>query len=309
MADNYTTVDQLPNNAEIADSDIIYEKSQTDNLGNGTDYKVTASALKAYVRPELAGENNSGLMGTAAQSFSGKKTFSGGVESTDGTFSGDVQIDGDVHIGGDVVIHGSQKKVEVQTLEVESNFIKLRDGAQTGLGNNELSGLSAEKYDGTNNGILAFGADGIARVGDEGDEQTLATRADNPANGTLGVFNSTTKRFEPIAQGASGSLLESQGANAAPAFVTLPKVSIDHITQIVESVADGGINEIECELTNGDKSMFYVRNGSGRGISFTGTRAQYNAAKMITEGNVGFIPDGSLVVITDEDEIITGEEK
>lgn len=309
MADNYTTVDQLPNNAEIADSDIIYEKSQTDNLGNGTDYKVTASALKAYVRPELAGENNSGLMGTAAQSFSGKKTFSGGVESTDGTFSGDVQIDGDVHIGGDVVIHGSQKKVEVQTLEVESNFIKLRDGAQTGLGNNELSGLSAEKYDGTNNGILAFGADGIARVGDEGDEQTIATRADNPANGTLGVFNSTTKRFEPIPQGASGSLLESQGANAAPAFVTLPKVSIDHITQIVESVADGGINEIECELTNGDKSMFYVRNGSGRGISFIGTRAQESAAKMITEGNVGFIPDGSMVIITDEDDYLTGEDK
>ena len=49
--------------------------------------------------------------------------------------------------------------------------------------------------------------------------------------------------------------------------------------------------------------------GSGSGVSFKGTRAQYNTAKLIPVGEPGHIPSGSLVIITDEDSYITGEDR
>ena len=49
--------------------------------------------------------------------------------------------------------------------------------------------------------------------------------------------------------------------------------------------------------------------GGGVGIAFIGTRAQYNTAKLIPEGQDGFIPAGSKVIITDEDATITGDER
>lgn len=271
MADNYTTVDQLPNNAEIADSDIIYEKSQTDNLGNGTDYKVTASALKAYVRPELAGENNSGLMGTAAQTFSGKKTFKNDVDVDENLKVGknaevmeNLHVDGNFEVDGDFILHGSQTQIDVKTIEVSDNFVTVRDNAATSLGSNEMAGVRIYQPHAAGFTIGVTG-DGVPRVGRGGATSRLAEMAESPANGTLAVFNTTSKKYEPIPQGPKGALLESQGNGIAPAFVTHPKVSIDHITQTVESTADGGVNVIECELTNGNKTEFRVRNGKGAG--------------------------------------------
>jgi hypothetical protein len=49
--------------------------------------------------------------------------------------------------------------------------------------------------------------------------------------------------------------------------------------------------------------------GSGSGVSFKGTRAQYNTAKLIPVGEPGHIPSGSLVIITDEDDYIYGEDR
>ena len=43
--------------------------------------------------------------------------------------------------------------------------------------------------------------------------------------------------------------------------------------------------------------------GGGVGVAFNGTRADYEIAKLITEGNDGFIPSGALVIITDEDKM------
>ena len=49
--------------------------------------------------------------------------------------------------------------------------------------------------------------------------------------------------------------------------------------------------------------------GSGSGVSFKGTRAQYEVAKLIPVGSPGHIPDGSLVIITDESSYIEGEDR
>lgn len=49
--------------------------------------------------------------------------------------------------------------------------------------------------------------------------------------------------------------------------------------------------------------------GGGNGVAFIGTRAQYNAARLIPQGQDGFIPAHSKVIITDEDAYVTGEER
>ena len=48
---------------------------------------------------------------------------------------------------------------------------------------------------------------------------------------------------------------------------------------------------------------------TGGGVAFIGTRAEYEVAKLIPLGQTGHIPSGALVIITDEDSYIEGENR
>lgn len=54
---------------------------------------------------------------------------------------------------------------------------------------------------------------------------------------------------------------------------------------------------------------FFKNRSSAGGLAFVGTRAEYEVAKLIPEGQTGYIPSGTLVCITDEDTYLMGEEK
>lgn len=56
-------------------------------------------------------------------------------------------------------------------------------------------------------------------------------------------------------------------------------------------------------------SDFFKNRSSAGGLAFVGTRAQYETARLIPEGQTGHIPSGTLVCITDEDSYLIGEEK
>lgn len=56
-------------------------------------------------------------------------------------------------------------------------------------------------------------------------------------------------------------------------------------------------------------SNFFKNRSSAGGLAFVGTRAQYETARLIPEGQTGHIPSGTLVCITDEDSYLIGEEK
>ena len=56
-------------------------------------------------------------------------------------------------------------------------------------------------------------------------------------------------------------------------------------------------------------SDFFKDRSSAGGLAFVGTRAQYEQAKLIPEGQTGYIPSGTLVCITDENTYLKGEEK
>ena len=54
---------------------------------------------------------------------------------------------------------------------------------------------------------------------------------------------------------------------------------------------------------------FFKSQQSAGGLAFVGTRAEYEVAKLIPEGQTGHIPSGTLVCITDENNYLMGEEK
>ena len=56
-------------------------------------------------------------------------------------------------------------------------------------------------------------------------------------------------------------------------------------------------------------SYQWKSNVGGGGLSFVGTRAQYEVAKLIPEGQDGYIPPNTLVTITDEKDFLKGDER
>lgn len=56
------------------------------------------------------------------------------------------------------------------------------------------------------------------------------------------------------------------------------------------------------------KNLFKNKTSAG-GLAFVGTRAEYEVAKLIPEGNTGYIASGTLVCITDEDSFIYGDNR
>ena len=124
------------------------------------------------------------VMKTGDQTINGKKTF-----NDETTF-------GNVIINGNIIQNGLNYETHAEKVFTKNDQLILRDGAITGLGENEYTGLIAKLYDGVNDGQLVFDVNGVARVGDVGNTQAIATREDNPINGKVPIWNSITMRFE-----------------------------------------------------------------------------------------------------------------
>lgn len=58
-----------------------------------------------------------------------------------------------------------------------------------------------------------------------------------------------------------------------------------------------------------DFDYVWTSNSNSSGVSFVGTEAEYNVAKLITEGQAGFIPSNSLVILTDKTNKLFGEDR
>ena len=105
-------------------------------------------------------------------------------------------ISGNLTISGTITQQGSTYETHAEKVYSKKDYIYLREGQTGGLANGDYSGFEFVKYDGTNNGRLVVDNQGIARVGDVGSEQPLATREESPTNGGYAKWNSTTYRFE-----------------------------------------------------------------------------------------------------------------
>ena len=108
-------------------------------------------------------------------------------------FSTSQTINGTLTINGNIVQNGESYETHAEQIYTEKDEIITRDGATGGLSKNQLTGIRAKKYDGTNDGQLGFDASGTARVGDENDTQPLLTRdeTENLIDGQVLVWNGT----------------------------------------------------------------------------------------------------------------------
>lgn len=103
--------------------------------------------------------------------------------NTENTFTAAQTFKNNITIEGNIIQKGKAYETHAEKLYTKNDMIYTRDGAGVGdaLADNAYTGIQAVKYDGTNDGQLVFGKDGVARVGDVGHTQPLATRAEKDA--------------------------------------------------------------------------------------------------------------------------------
>ena len=114
------------------------------------------------------------------------------------TFTGSQTIVGNLTIEGNITQNGENYITQAEKVETEDDYILMRKGATGGLGSG-YSGFEVENYNGAgDNARLVVDTNGIARVGDVGDEQPLLTREETTdlVDGEVLVWNSTTNRAE-----------------------------------------------------------------------------------------------------------------
>ena len=92
------------------------------------------------------------------------------------TVQADLTVDGDIVANGDIIQNGQAYETHAEKIYTNDDYIVMREGAIGPLAQGDYSGFQVTKYDGTNDGRLVIDRDGVARVGDVGDEQALATR-------------------------------------------------------------------------------------------------------------------------------------
>ncbi|MGI5093403.1 hypothetical protein [Treponema socranskii] len=125
-------------------------------------------------------------------------------------------------VEGDIIQKGANKITHAEDVYTKKDMIHLREGAIAALASNALAGLIAERYDGTKNGVLAFDKTGTARVGDEGDAQPLATRAESSemSDGAFVRWNGGKQRLETKLEQATFGICTTQ-INAMDKTVTI----------------------------------------------------------------------------------------
>jgi hypothetical protein len=168
----------LADETTIANKTDIYKPI----VSNKVDYAVKQGL--AYSK--LAG---SGYAWTDEEKASAR-TLLGAFGSKGGVISGDVTITGNITQQGEVY------ETHAEQVYSTKDYIYLREGNTGGLAEGAYTGFEFKNYDGEgNNGRLVVDKSGVARVGDAGDEQPLATREEAPLAGGFAKWDSATNKF------------------------------------------------------------------------------------------------------------------
>ena len=269
-----------------------------------------------------------------------------GAATVGGTLdvSGNTKITGDAFISGDLTVSGTVHSVDQEEVVADGDTITLRANNNLPLGSGQVSGIVVNKYNGTDDLTVATGNDGTLRVGTaagtdtqytnialkhsdgkyytfEGDVYTLVDPQPNGnmtawtgkeevegythyATATFTVVDTTT--LAPIATRDEeenmndGGVVVWDGASTSMKTVPLP-------TNNAQALVSKWTEDPETHVIT--KGYEWKSNVGGGGLAFVGTRAEYEVAKLITEGQDGYIGPQTLVTITDEDDYITGESK
>ena len=175
------------------------------------------------------------------------------------TFIGGQTIVGNLTIEGDIIQNGDQYITSAEKVQTEDDYILMRKGAKGSLGSG-FSGFEIENYNGAgDNARLVVDSNGIARVGDVGDEQPLLTReaTTDLTNGEVFVWNSTTNRAEGSSAFAKTEEVDNKLAN---------KRDITTNRNKLYATDDTG-NQTEVSYGTGLSAYMIVRRGAGGQIA------------------------------------------
>ena len=269
-----------------------------------------------------------------------------GATTVGGTLdvSGNAKITGDAFVSGDLTVSGTVHSVDQEEVVADGDTITLRANNNLPLGSGQVSGIVVNKYNGTDDLTVATGNDGTLRVGTaagtgteytnialnhsdgkyytfEGDVYTLVDPQPSGnmtawtgkeevegythyATATFTVIDTTT--LAPIATRDEeenmndGGVVVWDGASTSMKTVPLPT---NNAQALVSKWTEDPVTHV---ITKGYE---WKSNVGGGGLAFVGTRAEYEVAKLIPEGQDGYIAPQTLVTITDEDEIVEGDIK
>lgn len=157
MAVNYTDVQKTEKYISRTNFDALEMAA----VPEGTEFNIVDPIHESDLDSDILQKLNNNAKINTANTFTAAQTFKK-----------------DITIEGNIIQNGSAYETHAEKLYTKNDMIYTRDGATAALADNAYTGIQAVKYDGTNDGQLVFGKDGVARVGDIGNTQPLATRAE-----------------------------------------------------------------------------------------------------------------------------------
>lgn len=275
--------------------------------------------------------------------ITGNTTISGTLETGNTTIngtldvSGNTKLTGDTFISGDLTVSGTVHSIDQEEIVADGDTVTLRANNNLPLATGQVSGIVVNKYNGTDDLAIVTDNEGTVRVGTgKGTDTTYTNIALNHSDGKYYKYeNDTYTLLDPQ---PNGNMTSWTGKNvvggythyATAVFTVIEKTSLQPLlTREEESdLTDGAVLVWNAEKTKAvgtiaptnsmqtliskitDGKITYEWGSAGSaGLAFIGTRAEYEVAKMITEGNPGHIPNHSLVILTDETDTIKGETK
>ena len=255
---------------------------------------------------------------------------------------GRVNAESDVYVSGDLFVSGGTHTTTTEDISAESDIITLRSNNNLSLETGQVSGIVVNKYNGIDDLSIVTDNEGTVRVGTgKGTPTTYTQIAYNNEDNKYYKYTENedgTYSYSLLNPQPSGVLTDWAGKKqidgytlySSAIFTVIEKTSLQPLlTREEESdLTDGAVLVWDAEKTKAvgtiaptnsmqtlvskiiDGKISYEWGSAGSaGLAFIGTRAEYEVAKMIPEGNKGHIPSHSLVILTDETDTVKGETK
>ena len=195
-------------------------------------------------------------------------------------------ITGNLAVSGNLTVAGKSIESNLENVVTPQNTITLRKGATTALLNNEYTGFIAEKYDGTNTGMLVFDKDGTAYVGDEGDVQPLATRASSNelTDGHVLTWNAGKQKLVDGGSLSSYTTIEAYNALLSTVDNKANKSELVVTTGTGANSAKTGNNTAsgDCSFAGGQGTVADADNSYAGGLGSTTTLGHYGLTQSET---------------------------
>ena len=255
---------------------------------------------------------------------------------------GRVNAESDVYVSGDLFVAGGTHTTTTEDISAESDIITLRSNNNLSLETGQVSGIVVNKYNGIDDLSIVTDNEGTVRVGTGKGTPTsytqIAYKNEDNKYYKYTVNGDGTYSYSLLNPQPSGVLTDWEGKKqidgytlySSAIFTVIEKTSLQPLLTREEenNLADGAVllwnaektkaigtiaptNSMQTlisKITDGKISYEWGSAGSA-GLAFIGTRAEYEVAKMIPEGNEGHIPNHSLVILTDETDTVKGEIK